>query len=889
MTEAIPKPSGSYVPTRTLIVRYVAGAVLINFFVVGIALLSLYQSRQQYESRVAIQTQNLSNSLNLTIAGILDKTRLALFAVKREAEKQLRNGSLERNSLNEYIRYCKGLIPELDGLRIANSNGEVVYGDKVVPGSRVSIADRDYFIYARNNPNAGFIISKPIFGRSAQKWVFNIAHCINNADGSFAGIVYGAISLDYLTKLFSSFDLGSHGAITLRDNELTVIVRYPEPAWGSSIGSKIVSKEYRALTRAGKTYGTYKIPGSIDAVERTFSFNKISNYPLYVNVGRATNNYLSPWRTEAKQLLLLTSLFTLVVMISAWLLYRNRKFEKMAEAELVQYREHLEETVTKRTSELESKNDELTREIITRRQIEADLHKAAIIMDRMSDAVDWISKEGKFLYVNDASCKMRGYSREEMLTMTVPEVVPSFPIEVWQHHWEELKREGIINLETVTKTRDGREFPIEVTANYLNIDGTEYNCAIVRDLTDRKNAEIEKQNLLSQLSQSQKMESIGRLAAGIAHDFNNLLTPILVYAELIKRNQAPESRDYARVETIMQAADKARILTQQLLSFGRKQILEMKTVDLNHVILTFQEILRRTIRENIDVQLHLTEDVCGIRADKNQLEQILMNLAINAQDAIREKGVITIETTPTILDGEYARQHAGVTSGKYLMLTITDTGSGMDQKTLDHIFEPFFTTKGIGEGTGLGLATVYGIVKQHEGHVWVYSEVGQGTAFKIYFPIVDVMPPIETKEAPENPKLLACNLTILLVDDNEMVRNLACDLLTNCGCKVISAEGPKQALKMSVGEQIDLLLTDVVMPDMNGYELHQRLLETHHNLKVLYMSGYTNNTIACHGITDEGMSFIQKPFTANGLIQKVEEILSFDNQNNVAIGKDTDV
>ena len=875
MVETKSQTSSLLVPVRTFVARLVAATLLLNLFVIGLAGFSLYQSRRQYESRAATQTQNLSRSLGLTIAAIIDKTNIALFSAQRDIERQIGNGSIDGQSLNQYILDQQEKIPEIDGMRIVNARGEIAYGDRVVPGPRVCIADRDFFLYARLNPKAGLIITKPMIGRISKHWVFYIARRINNPDGSFAGIAAASISLDYLSKLFSSFDLGREGVVTLRDGALAVVVRYPEPAGGKrSIGSIKVSHELKKLIQGGQASGTYKTSGSLDTVERTFSYSKISHYPLIVNAGLATSGYLAPWYNEVKQMLSLLSLFILGSLASAWSIYRNWKREKIVEAQLHEYREHLEETVRERTIELETKNICLAEEMVLRRQAEADLKKAAIVLDRMPDAVEWISREGKFLYVNDAACRTLGYSREELLSMSIFQVAPCYDPRSWRLHWEELKREGYLNRELANKCRNGEVVPVEVTANYLEFDGSEYNCAIIRDISERKEAEAEKRHLMAQLNQAQKIESIGRLAGGISHDFNNLLTPILGYSEMLMGSLAPDSIDHGRVNNIMQAADRAKILTQQLLSFSRKQILEMKAVDLNVVIVSFYEILRRTIPESIDIRLGLTENSYGIHADSNRLEQIIMNLTINAKDAINGKGVITIETGLVTLDDEYVRQHAEVTPGRYLMLAVTDSGSGMDQETLNHIYEPFFTTKRVGKGTGLGLATVYGIVKQHKGHIWVYSELGKGTVFKIYFPVLDDLPAQEIAAVCAITEAGVDGGCILMVDDNEMVRAVVSDLLGSHGYKILVADGPKQALRMSGGEQIDLLLTDIVMPDMDGLELHRKLLETHEGMKVIFMSGYTDNVIADFAVHNEVVHFVQKPFSADGLINKIHAVLN---------------
>jgi two-component system, cell cycle sensor histidine kinase and response regulator CckA len=849
----------------------VLGIILINLVVIGLAGFYLYRSRQQVEVQVATQTQNLSQSLSLTLSGILDKTSTALFSTKKEAERQLRTGAIDLPALNAYLLEQKKRIPELDGLRVTDAAGDLICGDRVVPGSRVTFADRKVFIVSKRDPHAGLVVGPPTFGRVSNQWNFHLAYRINNPDGSFAGVVFGAISLDYLRKMFSGFDLGSHGAITLRDRDLAVVVRYPNP---SSIGSKKVSREWRALHAAGKTSGTYRTPGSLDTVERTFSFSKASGYPLYLNVGLASSDYFASWVDDAKTLGALAALFSSVSFLAAWLIYRNRRQSEAAASGVVRYREHLEDTVKRRTDELERKNRQLAEEIEVRKKVEADWQKAAAIMDKMSDAVNWVSRDGAYLYVNDAACAMNGFSREEMLSRSVFEVAPDFQRETWAGHWETLKREKSLHFETRNVARDGRIFPVEVTANYLNFYGVEYNCAIIRDLSEREESEAERQALMVQLAQAQKMESVGRLAGGIAHDFNNLLTPVLGYAEMLQFSLPTGSRDHERARNIYQAAERAKTLTQQLLSFGRKQILDMKTIDINEVIGSFYDILRRTIREDIAIHLNLTGDLLGIRADHNQIDQILMNLAINAQDAIEGNGVITIETAPITLDSEYLRQHAEVAAGDYLMLAVTDSGCGMDQTTLSRIFEPFFTTKSVGHGSGLGLATVYGLVRQHDGHIWVYSEQDEGSVFKIYFPVVSDLPTPTPAKVARPIAVDARGRTILLVEDNEMVRRLAQDLLESLGAEIIVCEGPKQALLLSVGKQIDLLLTDVVMPELNGPQLHRKLLGSHPSLKVLYMSGYTNNASAHQGLFDESCNFIQKPFAVEHLAKMVEAALN---------------
>ena len=394
---------------------------------------------------------------------------------------------------------------------------------------------------------------------------------------------------------------------------------------------------------------------------------------------------------------------------------------------------------------------------------------------------------------------------------------------------------------------------------------------------DRFLVDEQKKHLEAQLNHVQRIEAVGQLAGGIAHDFNNLLTPIIVYADMIKRKLPAGDPLGSKTDGIISAAHKARDLTQQLLSFGRKQMLDMKAVDLNDTISNFQEIMRRTIRESITINVRLTPGRAAIWADRGQIEQILLNLAVNAQDAITGNGTITIETGHVLLDNEYARLHPGLQPGPYVLLGFRDDGRGMNDETLTHIFEPFFTTKQVGHGTGLGLATVYGIVKQHESYITVISREGQGTAFNIYFPYKhEASFKIgEAVKAGVTGNTSTVGKTILVVEDNDMVRAMMIELLESAECLVLEANRPSRAMEIvsERGNDIDLMVTDVIMPEMNGNQLYENLLKTVPDLKVLYISGYTNELFVHNGTMEEGINFLQKPFTAERLLERVQQTL----------------
>lgn len=399
---------------------------------------------------------------------------------------------------------------------------------------------------------------------------------------------------------------------------------------------------------------------------------------------------------------------------------------------------------------------------------------------------------------------------------------------------------------------------------------------LITSAIQRKQAEEARHELEAHLRQAQKLEAIGQLAGGIAHDFNNILVPISGYAELALLELSPDSNIYADLTQIKAAAQRATHLTRQILAFGRKQALESQLLDLNHVIRDMQPIIVRLIREDITVQIRLAPILDLVQADRSQLEQVLLNLIINACDAMPTGGDLLIETGNMMLDELYATRHIGVQPGHYVLLMVSDTGCGMDTDTQQHIFEPFFTTKERGKGTGLGLATTYGIVKQHGGNIWVYSEPGQGTVFKIYLPRAEEQTRSSARPILEHASLTRGTETLLVVEDEDLVRQLVCETLAAYGYTVLEAAHPEEALKLVTGyhDIIHLMLTDVIMPGMSGRDLYQRAVAIRPEMKVMYMSGYTDDIIIRHGILEEGIHFLQKPFTLHTLIDQIKRILN---------------
>ena len=389
---------------------------------------------------------------------------------------------------------------------------------------------------------------------------------------------------------------------------------------------------------------------------------------------------------------------------------------------------------------------------------------------------------------------------------------------------------------------------------------------VATDITERTQLE-------EQLRQSQKLESVGRLAGGIAHDFNNMLTAINGYAELIMARLPETDPMREEVEDIKRAAEKASLLTYQLLAFSRKQILRPKTLNLNEVVSDVSKMLQRLIGDDIVIVARLGPDLHPVNADPGQVAQVLMNLSVNARDAMPDGGVLTLETANVDLDADYAAAHLGVQPGRYVMLAVSDTGTGMSPDIQRRIFEPFFTTKPVGKGTGMGLATVHGIVNQSGGSLWVYSEVGHGSTFKIYLPRA-AEPAARVDSVPPGAALARGVETILLVEDEDMVRRLVRRTLEGCGYHILEATDGAAALDIcGDGTPIALLITDVVMPNMSGRDLAGRLSASRPDLRVLFMSGYTDTAVTQHGVLDDATDFLQKPFTIRTLTEKVREVL----------------
>jgi two-component system cell cycle sensor histidine kinase/response regulator CckA len=477
-----------------------------------------------------------------------------------------------------------------------------------------------------------------------------------------------------------------------------------------------------------------------------------------------------------------------------------------------------------------------------------------------------IMSNGLYIDVNESFLRITEHRREDVIGHT------SLDLHFWERPEDRAKfieiltnRGSVRDLEITFLTKSGEQRIGMILAETIEVDGQTCVLAIVKDFTDQKGLE-------KQLRQSQKMEAIGQLSGGIAHDFNNLLSVIIGYCEAIEERLSPDDPLQRKCEQIKKAGQSAASLTRQLLAFSRQQVLAPKILDLNAIVRNVEKMLRRLIGEDIDFSTALEPGLANIRADQGQIEQIIVNLVVNARDAMPHGGRLRIETANVHLDEAYVRRHSPQQAGPYVSVTVSDTGTGMDAETQAHIFEPFFTTKEIGKGTGLGLSTVYGVVRQSGGHIWVYSELGHGTTFKIYLPRSGQATQIE-KSRPDLAESSCGTETILLVEDAEPLRELTRDLLADNGYTVLEAGHPEHAIEIArkFKGAIHLLLTDMVMPGMNGRVLADKLASVRPEMRVVFMSGYTGFTHS--GLIDSELILLSKPFSKDTLLRKVREVL----------------
>ena len=805
--------------------RLLTGVILINVFVVGLSCYFLLQSKRQYIKKVETQTQNLVIALEQTISGIIEKTDLTLLAIADEAEKELINGQINWKTLCEFEDRHHSRVPEIANFQIIQANGDMI---SLVNGEikkLTNIADRQHFITLKQEPSVGLVFSEPIWGRVNKKWILIAGRRINNTDGTFAGIVQATFPIDYLVKIFSSYELGKLGAITLRSMELNVIARHPVDQNGTStIGSKVVSKQWLSLIKNGQLSGTYRNPGSVDPVSRIFSFRKLSRYPFYVNAGLASKDYLTDWYRDAGLTASFCLLFTLGTLFSAWVMLQKWKIACQSELALKNHNEQLEAQVLSRTSELNMANDQLRHELVLREKIETDLHEKALLLE------------------------------EEMAE---------------HQRMNEALQEKTIELEGQIEERESVQQNLE-----------EQTTALEEEITERLRIEEEHLQLEEQLRQSQKMEAIGLLAGGVAHDFNNILSVIMGYGELLT-NQLPEGKLQDNAGQILKATERAAELTKGLLAFSRKQNFYLERTNINQLVADNCKFLKRVIGEDIELTTSFPTSQLVVSVDRTQIQQVLMNLATNARDAMLSGGKLTVSIVLKNIDEDFVSLQGYGNVGRHAVIRVSDTGTGMKKETAERIFEPFFTTKEEGKGTGLGLSMIHGTIAQHNGFITCNSVLGQGTTFSIYLPLCDGFESTADAVNMVGKDPLNGSETILLAEDDIMVMDITTHHLESRGYRVLQARNGVEAVEIfkNRGDEIDLVILDAIMPKMTGKQAWELIRSMRPDVKSCFVSGYTHEVISGKVAVDYSVPFLSKPIKPETLLRKVREILDGEVTN----------
>ncbi|MBI5198621.1 MAG: PAS domain S-box protein [Nitrospirae bacterium] len=720
-----------------------------------------------------------------------------------------------------------------------------------------------------------FTVGEVQIGRITGKPVIIIAYPVKAYSDRKIGMVGAAISLIRVKEIFGHLQLREHEVVTLIDQKGRIITSSSEP---ETLILKDVSKEkwFKEIVRKGS--GTFKL--EYLGVERLTAVSSPSKVKWYASVGVPSEEIYSPIRKDILRSISFSLLILVLALAISWL-FGNRivsPLSRLAHGARELSAGGLGIKVEVRTGDeledLAGSFNQMSVEIKEREEAlrEGEEHFRSLVQSAV-DGIISADSSGKIISWNSGAEKIFGYAEEEVILKPLTILIPERYREAHQKGFERMHSTGesriagkILELNGLRK--DGGEFPLEISLSLWKFREETCCTAIVRDITEHKNLE-------EQLRHAQKMEAIGQLAGGIAHDFNNMLNAIIGFGSLMEMNMNNDDPNRTHLKEILGAGERATHLTKGLLAYSRKQIIDLKPENLNEIIRAVEKFLRSIIGADIELKMILSDKELIAMVDSSQIQQVLMNIATNARDAMPDGGELIIEAGIVQMDEKYVKMHGYGELGFYALISITDTGIGMDEKTTKRIFEPFFTTKETGKGTGLGLSIVYGIIKQHGGFINVYSEPGRGTTFKIYLPFIksDVEEAGTIQETAPYPA--GGTEMVLIAEDNEAVRKLIRDALERFGYKVIAAEDGEDAIEkfMENKEEIRLLLLDLIMPRKNGKEVYEKIKEIKPDIKAIFLSGYTADILFKRGILDEGSDFILKPVSPREILRKVREVL----------------
>lgn len=800
--------------------------------------------------------------------------------------KEISQATLHNSSELQATMEEQPLLEELfnGGFFVVNASGRAIADVPRATGRLgMDVSGKSWMIGALQGRTT---IGKPVIGKMLQVPVFTIATPIRDTDKRVIGVLAGVVDLsrpNFLNEITNNRYGRTGGYLLVAPQHGLYItgtdrsrIMQPVPAPG-------VNRLYDQYAHGFEGSG---ITTDSRGVEVLSSSKQIPAAGWFVIARIPTNEAFAPIHAMQKRTLLAAIILTILAGALTWLILR-RLLSPMLDA--VRDMSLISESDLPVTPLPIARQDEVGQligafnrllEILALREsrlIESDEYHRSVLKTAM-DGIWFTDTEGRLQEVNEAYCRMSGYSEQELLNMKMSDIEVNKNVDDIADHIREIMALGEDRFESRHRRKDGSIFDVEVSVQYRAANGGQL-ITFIRNITKLKQAEKEKAALSSQLHQAQKMESVGSLAGGVAHDFNNKLSVILGCTYMASIESDPVQLK-SHLEEIRKAAEQSSGLTRQLLAFARKQTIMPKVLDLNETVENMLKMLQRLIGENIRLTWRPAPELWQLMFDPTQIDQILANLCVNARDAIAEGGRITIETGNCSIDETYHAHNNDALPGEYVRLAVSDNGCGMERDLLERIFEPFFTTKEKDKGTGLGLATVFGIVKQNNGFINVYSEPGLGTTFSIYLP---------RHEDKSQPKAIKASVsppptgqeTVLLVEDEHAILNMVSTILSKQGYSVLQANTPTEAIRLADGHDgtIGLVITDVIMPEMNGKDLVNRLMSRNPRLKCLYMSGYTADVISRHGVLDEGVNFIQKPFSLPALAGRVRQVLDSESHS----------
>jgi len=983
--------------------------LLINLFVIALEVISLAQSKERYVGNAEIQSQNLTHMLEQSISGMIDAAEIALLSVVDEAQAEMAGGGVDAPRLNAFIARQHARLPALDSLRMADARGRIAYGSGVVPGATRGVEERDYFVGLRDDPKAGLVISKPVLGIISGKWVIILARRVNAPDGSFAGVVYGAIQLEKIRSMLSSIDVGASGCISLRDSTFGIVVRHPQPAdIAADVGRKPNSKQMLDRIGAGGQSATFFTPTSSDGRPRLVSYRKVGRLPLYISVALSPGDYLAPWRGDIVETSALVMLFVLVTLALSRIIYLRSFRQLEAEEELQSAKDDLELRVSDRTAELYRANEKLKTELSERGRAEAELRQGrnmlAQIINTIPQHVFWKDRSSVYegcnllfaraagieqpqdirgksdydlpwlpeesdAYRNDdrtvmdgntpkyhiieqqlqaggerywvdttkvplrnehgevvgilgiyeditvrrsveesrnkalalvesllassptgilvyegmsGACVMANHAVADMVGTTVDQLRLQDLRDIGYWHESGLDRiaEQVLadsqtrSLEVSVLSSCGKLIQADCFLSRFEVEGNPHLMFIAVDIAEKKRLEQEKRQMEAQMLHVQKLESLGILAGGIAHDFNNILMVVLGNADLALMRIPEDSPVRENLAQIEQAASRAADLAQQMLSYSGKGNFVIRNLDLTGIVQEMAQMLEVSISKKILLRYDFAPGLPAICGDATQLRQVILNLVINASEAIGDaSGTIAIRTSYMECDRSYLSESwidDRLQEGPYLSLEVSDTGCGIERDIIPKIFDPFFTTKFTGRG--LGMAAVLGIVRSHRGAIKIYSEKGKGSTFRMLLPCVPGT--VEEFKPVPSRGLWRGRGTVLLADDEQSIRCLGQEMLETLGFDVLTACDGRDALEIFERhrEEIVCVLLDLTMPELDGEQTFRALRAMKPDIRVIMSSGY-NELEVSRQFADAGpCGFIQKPYKLVEMSRKLQEI-----------------